>query len=106
MPASVSRQKINLPALQLSADQRIRGGSKWSVDLMLGRIAQLFHLIQAAPADDSDCLAVVVFHSRKVSGLNLKDRHVGKSIMAKTAGPCIIFARPCRNFSSKLTVAR
>ena len=54
MAPSVPRQEINLSAAQLAADQHIRWRSKWSVDLMLARIAKLFHLVQTAAADDSN----------------------------------------------------
>src|SRR5438128_4192311 len=53
---------------------------RMSVDLVFGRIAHLFHLIQTAAADDPDCWRLV-FHSRKLSGLNPKDRQVEKRII-------------------------
>lgn len=47
---------------------------------MFGRIAQLFHLIQTAATNDADCRNFVL-HSRKLSGLNPKDRQDGKWII-------------------------
>src|SRR5437773_4641702 len=52
--ASMSRQKINLPSAYFPANQDIRRRAKWSVDLMVGRLAQFFHLVQTAPADDPE----------------------------------------------------
>src|SRR5260370_5309910 len=52
--APVSRQKINLASANFSADQRVRRRSKRRVDLMLGRIEQLLHLIYSAAANDAD----------------------------------------------------
>src|SRR6266446_1597317 len=54
MTTPVPRQKINLPAAHLAANQRIGWRPEWSIDLMLGSIAQLFHLIQTAAANDAD----------------------------------------------------
>jgi hypothetical protein len=64
MATRVSRQKINLTATHLAPNEHIRRGPKWSVYLMLSRIAQLFHLIQAAAANDPDRWNFV-FHSRR-----------------------------------------
>jgi len=39
MATAVSRQKINLPATDIAADQRIGRRTKWRLDLVLGGIA-------------------------------------------------------------------
>src|SRR5438552_16432051 len=105
MTAAMSWQKINLPATQLAADQHVGWRPKRSVDLMLVRVAELCHLVQTAAADNPNRWKVI-FHFRNLLELNPKDRQDEKWIMAKLARRCIIFARPCRNFLSRLTVAR
>src|SRR6266550_8435668 len=74
MAAPVARQKINLPAAHLAANERVRRRTKRSTDFAFRRITQLFHLIQTATANDADGWGIVVFHSRNLSGLNPKDR--------------------------------
>ncbi len=54
MPAAVARQKINLPAVNFTADDRIGRRPEWSLDLMFPRIAESFDLVKAASADDAD----------------------------------------------------
>ena len=55
MAAPVARQKINLPAADLAADERVRWRPKRSIDYAFCRIAQLVHLIQTASANNTDC---------------------------------------------------
>src|SRR6266487_4951277 len=95
MTASMPWQKINLPATHLAADQRVRWRSKRRVYFVFGRIAQLFHLIQTAPADDPDRWRLVVHLAPR---LNPKDRQDEKWIMAQLARPCIIFAMSMPKF--------
>src|SRR2546425_10806345 len=89
--ATVPRQKINLPPAHIPTDEHVRWKPEGGVDLVLSRAPHLFHLVQAAAADDADCRNLVV-HSRKLSALNPKDRQVEKLInlaVANAAQSCI-----------------
>src|SRR2546430_16693575 len=57
----MSRQKVDLPSVYGTADECIGWRAEWSVDFVLGRIAQLFHLIQTTPADYPNCRCAI-FH--------------------------------------------
>ena len=52
--APVPRQKVNLPAVHLATDDRVRRIAERRRDATLGRIFDAFHLIKAAPTDDAD----------------------------------------------------
>jgi hypothetical protein len=56
-------QKIYLAAAYFSANERVRRRAKRRLDLVLARLADFFHLIQTAAADDSDRWKVI-FHLR------------------------------------------
>src|SRR5690242_2858831 len=58
MSAAVSRQKVNLAAIQRASDQNVRGRTKRGIDLVLGGVAQLLQLIEPAAADNTDSRCV------------------------------------------------
>src|SRR6266705_4627498 len=68
MPAPVSRQKINLPSMHLSADDRVGRITEWRFDALLRGIFDPLHLIKAAAADDADCGKVLI-HVAQASSL-------------------------------------
>src|ERR1700720_1496803 len=107
MAAPVSRQKINLASANFSSDERVGRRSKWRVDLMVGRIEQLLHLIQSAAANDADRWKFIL-HSRKLSGLNPKNRQLekGYSVRGVSRLPMYYSVFPCRNSLLRPTVAR
>jgi hypothetical protein len=55
MAPRVSGQEENLPAADRAANQRVRWRAKRGIDFMLGRIAQLLHLIKTASPDNAYC---------------------------------------------------
>src|SRR5439155_26204845 len=73
MPAPVSRQKINLPSLHLSADDRVGRITEWRFDALLRGIFDALHLIKAAAADDADCGKVLI-HVAQASSLRTDQR--------------------------------
>src|SRR3954463_3600874 len=54
MPATVAREKINLPAMHLPANDRIRRTAERRLDPLFGRTLDTLHLVKAASADDPD----------------------------------------------------
>src|SRR5437660_5174104 len=99
MAAPVPRQKINLPAAHFAANERVRWRPKRSIDLMLGRIAQLVHLIQTAAANDADCRNFVAhLRSRlnrketvaQVSALTWRSFHLADAAYSVSQSPWII----------------
>src|SRR5438067_2405516 len=54
MSASMSRQKIDLPPMHASTDDRVGWIAERRRDAALPRILHAFHLIEAAPTDDAD----------------------------------------------------
>jgi hypothetical protein len=50
----VPRQKVDLPSLHLSSDDRIRRIAKRGFDPLLCGLFDALHLIKAASADDAD----------------------------------------------------
>src|SRR5437762_2215893 len=77
MAAAMARQKINLAPANLAANQDVRWRAERGLDLMFARLAQLFHLIQTAPADDPDRRRLVLHLAR----FNPKNRQDGKGII-------------------------
>jgi hypothetical protein len=53
--AAMSRQEVNLAAANLPANERVRRGPEWRVDIVFGGITQFFYLIETAAANDSNC---------------------------------------------------
>ena len=54
MAARVARQKVNLPARDFAADDRIGRIAERRLDLLLLRVGEPFDLVKSAPADDAD----------------------------------------------------
>ncbi len=55
MSASMPRQKIDLPAMHSATDDRVGWIAKRRRDAAFGWVLHAFHLIEAAPTDDTDC---------------------------------------------------
>src|SRR4030095_5231501 len=85
MAAAVSRQEINLTPTHFAADEDVRWRPERGLDLVFGRTAHLFHLIQTAAADDPNSWRFI-FHFRKSSGFIAKDREDGKRIISPWRG--------------------
>ena len=73
MAATMSRQKINLPPLHLSADDCVGRITKWRLDTLLAGVFDALHLIEAAAADDTDSGKVLI-HVAQASSLPTDQR--------------------------------
>ena len=109
VPASVTRKKINLPAVQSSPDDCVGRLAERRLDAMLDRILQSLDLVEPASANDPDSRRVFC-HRARFNG-NLA---ISASLQPLPASPgwrasrlCVTIRSPeCRNFSSRPTVAR
>jgi hypothetical protein len=67
MSAPMPRQKVDLPSMHLSSDDRIRGIAKRGFDPLLRGLFHALHLIKAASADDANGWYVSIHFLRKGS---------------------------------------
>src|SRR6266487_3308641 len=97
MPAPVSRQKINLPSLHLSADDCVRRITEWRFDALLRGIFDPLHLIEAAAADDADCGKILI-HVAQASSLRSDQRKLEAcaTLILFASHDAIIVSSPAR----------
>jgi hypothetical protein len=54
MAAAVSREKIDLPASDATAEDHVRRRAEWRLERVFSRVGEAFQMVKAAPADHAD----------------------------------------------------
>jgi hypothetical protein len=88
--APVPRQKVDLPSMHLTSDDRIRGIAKRGFDPLFRGLCDALHLIKAASADDANGWYVSIHFLRKGAQASRLRPSQGK---LQGVLPAILFAR-------------